>query len=98
MDDELSENLESKIDDLYKKILLRKSDVNGPIFWKNKILTKNMSLIDVERELYNSKEFEQIDPKYNFSSNNEEEGFFDDYPNFYKTSQTVEHPNHLNGT
>jgi 2-polyprenyl-3-methyl-5-hydroxy-6-metoxy-1,4-benzoquinol methylase len=93
----MSDNLNLKINDLYKKILLREADVDGLQFWKNQILNKNMSLTDIENCLYNSKEFEQIDPKYNFSSNNEEEGFFDDYPNFYKTSQTVEHPNHLNG-
>jgi len=97
MNDKINDDLDHKINKLYKKILLREVDAEGLKFWKNNILNKTMSLIDIESDLYASKEFEQIDPKYNFSSNNETNGFFDDYPNFYKTSHIVSHPNHLNG-
>ena len=90
--------MKSELIKFYRTILERDPDPDGLNYWLNQILEKNMSLENIKNEFYNSKEYQQIDQKYNFSGKKEPpRGFFDDYKQFFQTSKTVEHPNHLNG-
>ena len=92
------EKIQFQIGTLYREILEREPDKEGLEYWSNKMLNDNMTLQAVKQEFYNSPEYRQIDPVYNFSNEkNPPRGFFDDYPQFFKTSQLVEHPNNLNG-
>ena len=93
-----NESIIKQISSLYQKILLREPDKEGLEFWSSKIINEKLSIEEVKQEFFNSKEYEQIDQKYNFSNQKEPpKGFFDDYPRFFSTSKTVPHPNHLNG-
>ena len=83
---------------IYLDILLREPDSDGLEYWSKILNDKTLSIQEIKDAFYSSREYEQLDPKFNFTDENEPpKGFFDDYPNFYQTSKTVEHPNHLNG-
>ena len=91
-------NVAKIIKKIYLDILNREPDPEGIEHW-SRILKENiMTIEEIKNAFYNSPEYEQIDPKFNFSNEKEPpKGFFDNYPNFFQTSKTVEHPNHLNG-
>ena len=83
----------SAASDVYKR-----QDSDGLEHWSNILKEKTMTIEEIKNKFYKSQEFEQLDPKFNFSNEKDPpKGFFDDYPNFFQTSKTVEHPNHLNG-
>lgn len=92
------EETKKTIKKLYLDILNREADLEGLNYW-SKILNDQIMTIDqIKNAFYASQEYEQLDPKFNFSNDKEPpKGFFNDYPNFFLTSKTVEHPNHLNG-
>ena len=93
-----NESIIKQISSLYQNILLREPDKDGLKFWSSKIINEKLSIEEVKQEFFNSKEYEQVDQKYNFSNQKEPpKGFFDDYPRFFSTSKTVPHSNHLNG-
>jgi len=96
--DKKLETIRSQLEELYRNVLEREPDELGLNYWHNMILERNKTIEDVKNEFYNSQEYEQLDQKYNFTDDkNPPRGFFDDYPRFFSTSKTVEHPNHLNG-
>ena len=56
------------------------------------MINEKLSIEEVKQKFFNSKEYEQVDQKYNFSNQKEPlvpKGFFDDYPRFFLTSKTV---------
>ena len=63
------EKIRLKIFNLYREILEREPDKEGLEYWSNKMLNDNMTLQAVKQEFYNSPEYEQLDPAYNFSKN-----------------------------
>ena len=93
-----SKDIYESVKKIYFDILHREPDSDGLEYWSNILKEKTMTIEEIKSEFYNSQEFEQLDPKYNFSNEKDPpKGFFDDYPIFFQTSKTVEHPNHLNG-
>ena len=93
-----SKDIYESVKKIYFDILQREPDSDGLEYWSNILKEKTMTVEEIKSEFYNSQEFEQLDPKYNFSNEKDPpKGFFDNYPNFFQTSKTVEHPNHLNG-
>jgi len=98
MENSKSKNIYDSIKKIYLDILQREPDSEGLEYWSNILKEKTMTLEEIKNKFYESQEFEQLDPKFNFSNEKDiPKGFFDDYPNFFQTSKTVEHPNHLNG-
>ena len=83
-----NESIIKQISSLYQKILLREPDKEGLEFWSSKIINEKLSIEEVKQKFFNSKEYEQVDQKYNFSNQKEPpKGFFDDYPRFFLTSK-----------
>lgn len=98
MENRQYKDIRSKIENLYSQILLREADKEGLEYWIRKMVNEEMTLNEVKAAFYNSREYEQLDSKYDFTNDKTiPRGFFDDYPKFFKTSKTFEHPNHLNG-
>jgi len=94
----ISKDIQEKIKKIYLDILNRDADLEGLEYWSKMLQENTMSLEEIKNNFYASQEFEQLDPKFNFSNEKDPpKGFFDNYPNFFQTSKTVEHPNHLNG-
>ena len=92
------EKIRFQIKNLYREILKREADEDGLQYWMNKIINDSVTLESIKKTFYASQEYEQLDQKYNFSKDKTyQPGFFDDYPQFFKTSKIVEHPNQLNG-
>ena len=92
------DKISNEIENLYRTLLLREPDKEGLEYWVSKTIDEKLTMEEVKELFHNSKEYEQVNPKYNFS--NKEElpiGFFDDYPKFLTSSKTVENLNHLNG-
>jgi len=90
--------IRNEIENLYRTILSREPDKEGLEYWVSKAIDEKLTIEKVKELFYNSSEYEQIDPKYNFSNKDElSTGFFNDYPKFLTSSKIVGSLNHLNG-